>query len=216
MGKKNQYVDDYTGDVASIQKRHKKYRVLMAALCTAGIVAAGSATYVLMNPAQTMTKEGIDEMDPDEDFIVVDDEPILAEQQAAPQENYDAIPLIEEWDEDDKAPADAIPAADSVAADGTADPAALTASGEPADAPPAEEWTAENEWAGDPTYVAQDVAGGSAAVYEVSETEADNAAAAGDVTAQPDASVIDPVAPADAGAAVDPAAHQDAEADSAG
>ena len=79
MGKKNQYVDDYMGDVASIRKRHKKIRVLMAALCTAGVVAAGSATYVLMNPAQTMTKEGIDEMDPNEDYVVKDEDNVTAD-----------------------------------------------------------------------------------------------------------------------------------------
>ena len=114
MGKKNQYVDDYMGDVASIRKRHKKIRVLMAALCTAGVVAAGSATYVLMNPAQTMTKEGIDEMDPNEDFVVKDDDPVTADQipdeeLLRPADNYASVPLIEEWNEDDQAPPDAFP-----------------------------------------------------------------------------------------------------------
>ena len=79
------------GDVASIQKRHHKIRFLIAALCTAGVVAAGSATYVLMNPAQTMTKDGIDEMDPNEDFVVVDDavsvnDAIPAEDLVGPEE----------------------------------------------------------------------------------------------------------------------------------
>ncbi len=115
MGKKNQYVDDYTGDVASYQKRHRKFRILMSVLCVTGIVAAGSATYVLMNPAQTMTKEGIDEMDPNEDFVVSDEDAVsadglVAEDLVAPEENYDDVPLIEEWTDDDKAPADAIPA----------------------------------------------------------------------------------------------------------
>ena len=119
MGKKNQYVDDYTGDVASYQKRHRKFRVLMSVLCVTGIVAAGSATYVLMNPAQTMTKEGIDEMDPNEDFVVSDadavsEDGLVAEDLVAPEENYDDVPLIEEWTDDDKAPADAIPADDTI------------------------------------------------------------------------------------------------------
>ena len=119
MGKKNQYVDDYTGDVASYQKRHRKFRILMSVLCVTGIVAAGSATYVLMNPAQTMTKEGIDEMDPNEDFVVSDEDAVsadglVAEDLVAPEENYDDVPLIEEWTDDDKAPADAIPADDTI------------------------------------------------------------------------------------------------------
>ena len=106
MGKKNQYVDDYMGDVASIRKRHKEIRVLMAALCTAGVVAAGSATYVLMNPAQTMTKEGIDEMDPNEDYVVKDEDNVTAddipeEELVRPADNYASVPLIEEWNEDD-------------------------------------------------------------------------------------------------------------------
>ena len=77
MGKKRQYKDDYTGDVKSIRQHHKKLRALVSALCVTGIIAAGGATYVLMNPAQTMTKEGIDEMDPNEDFIVADDDVVL-------------------------------------------------------------------------------------------------------------------------------------------
>ena len=122
MGKKNQYTDDYTGDVSSIQKRHKKFRALMAALCITGLAAAGGATYVLMNPAQTMTKEGIDEMDPNEDFITVDEDAasadaFIADDAGEPEENYDNVPLIEEADDGNKAPADAIPAEDGAPED---------------------------------------------------------------------------------------------------
>lgn len=114
MGKKKQYKDDYTGDVQLIQKRHQKFKMLMTALCVTGIVAAGSATYVLMNPAQTMTKEGIDEMDPNEDFVVSDDDTVagdalFAEDQGENVENYDNVPLIEEADNNENAPADAFP-----------------------------------------------------------------------------------------------------------
>ena len=106
MGKKRQYKDDYTGDVMSIQKRHRKFRVLMSALCVTGIIAAGGATYVLMNPAQTMTKEGIDEMDPNEDYVVKDEDNVTAddipeEELVRPADNYASVPLIEEWNEDD-------------------------------------------------------------------------------------------------------------------
>ena len=122
MGKKRQYKDDYTGDVKSIRQHHKKFRVLVGALCVTGIIAAGGATYVLMNPAQTMTKEGIDEMDPNEDFIVADDDVVQAdaffedfeddEQSYVQEENYDDVPLIEEVDNKKKKPADAIPSED--------------------------------------------------------------------------------------------------------
>ena len=113
MGKKNQYLDDYTGDVKSIKNRHKKFRALMTALCITGLAAAGGATYVLMNPAQTMTKEGIDEMDPNAGVIVSDENaaaiggPVLED--AGEEENYDSVPLIEEWTDETKAPADAFP-----------------------------------------------------------------------------------------------------------
>ena len=122
MGKKRQYKDDYTGDVKSIRQHHKKIRALVSALCVTGIIAAGGATYVLMNPAQTMTKEGIDEMDPNEDFIVADDDVVQAdaffedfeddEQSYVQEENYDDVPLIEEVNDKEKKPADAIPAED--------------------------------------------------------------------------------------------------------
>ncbi len=122
MGKKRQYKDDYTGDVKSIRQHHKKLRALVSALCVTGIIAAGGATYVLMNPAQTMTKEGIDEMDPNEDFIVSDDDVVQAdaffedfegdEQSYVQEENYDDVPLIEEVNDKEKKPADAIPAED--------------------------------------------------------------------------------------------------------
>ncbi len=116
MGKNKRYLDDYTGDVKSIRKSHKKFRLLIGALCVTGVVAAGSATYVLMNPAQTMTKEGIDEMDPNEDFIVVDEDAVLEDiipaEDLGEEEDLDAIPLIEETDEDEKAPADAMPVED--------------------------------------------------------------------------------------------------------
>ena len=122
MGKKRQYKDDYTGDVKSIRQHHKKFRALVSALCVTGIIAAGGATYVLMNPAQTMTKEGIDEMDPNEDFIVADDDVVQAdaffedfeddEQSYVQEENYDDVPLIEEVNDKEKKPADAIPAED--------------------------------------------------------------------------------------------------------
>ena len=129
MGKKRQYKDDYTGDVQSIQKRHQKFKVLMAALCVTGVVAAGSATYVLMNPAQTMTKEGIDEMDPNEDFVVTDEgavfeDAIPAQDPAQNEENYDNVPLIEEWTDETKAPADAIPTEDPNAPEEAALPGA--------------------------------------------------------------------------------------------
>ena len=117
MAKK--YVDDYTGDVASIQKRHKKYRVLLTTLCITGLVAAGGATYVLMNPAQTMSREGIDEDIVMDENPVFDDEAegaLIAENEApAPEENYDDVPLIEEWVEDENAPADAFPAEEPAA-----------------------------------------------------------------------------------------------------
>lgn len=114
MGKNKHYLDDYTGDVKLIRKSHKKFRLLIGVLCATGIVAAGSATYVLMNPAQTMTKEGIDEMDPNEDFIVTDEDTVLedaipAEDIEEDEEDLDAIPLIEEADEDEKDPSDAVP-----------------------------------------------------------------------------------------------------------
>ena len=117
MGKNKRYLDDYTGDVKSIRKSHKKFRLLIGALCVTGVVAAGSATYVLMNPAQTMTKEGIDEMDPNEDFIVAETDLLLEdafyeEDLREEEENLDAVPLIEEADEDEKAPADAMPVED--------------------------------------------------------------------------------------------------------
>ena len=116
MGKNKRYLDDYTGDVKSIRKSHKKFRLLIGALCVTGVVAAGSATYVLMNPAQTMTKEGIDEMDPNEDFVVVDEDAVLEDiipaEDLGEEEDLDAIPLIEETDEDEKAPADAMPVED--------------------------------------------------------------------------------------------------------
>ena len=117
MGKNKRYLDDYTGDVKSIRKSHKKFRLLIGALCVTGVVAAGSATYVLMNPAQTMTKEGIDEMDPNEDFIVAETDLLLEdafyeEDLREEEENLDAVPLIEEADEDGKAPADAMPVED--------------------------------------------------------------------------------------------------------
>ena len=129
MGKNKRYLDDYTGDVKSIRKSHKKFRLLIGALCVTGVVAAGSATYVLMNPAQTMTKEGIDEMDPNEDFIVVDEDAVLEDiipaEDLGEEEDLDAIPLIEETDEDEKAPADAISAADDADASKDAADAAL-------------------------------------------------------------------------------------------
>lgn len=117
MGKNKRYLDDYTGDVKSIRKSHKKFRLLIGALCVTGVVAAGSATYVLMNPAQTMTKEGIDEMDPNEDFIVAEtdlllEDAVYEEDLREEEENLDAVPLIEEADEDEKAPADAMPVED--------------------------------------------------------------------------------------------------------
>ena len=117
MGKNKRYLDDYTGDVKSIRKSHKKFRLLIGALCVTGVVAAGSATYVLMNPAQTMTKEGIDEMDPNEDFIVAEtdlllEDAVYEEDLREEEENLDAVPLIEEADEDGKAPADAMPVED--------------------------------------------------------------------------------------------------------
>jgi len=117
VGKNKRYLDDYTGDVKSIRKSHKKFRLLIGALCVTGVVAAGSATYVLMNPAQTMTKEGIDEMDPNEDFIVAETDLLLEdafyeEDLREEEENLDAVPLIEEADEDEKAPADAMPVED--------------------------------------------------------------------------------------------------------
>ena len=117
MGKNKRYLDDYTGDVKSIRKSHKKFRLLIGALCVTGVVAAGSATYVLMNPAQTMTKEGIDEMDPNEDFIVAEtdlllEDAVYEEDLREEEENLDAVPLIEEADEDEKAPVDAMPVED--------------------------------------------------------------------------------------------------------
>ena len=136
MGKKRQYKDDYTGDVMSIQKRHRKFRVLMSALCVTGIIAAGGATYVLMNPAQTMTKEGIDEMDPNEDFIVADDDTVEAdaffeddEQSYVQEEDYSNVPLIEEVDDSKKAPADAIPAVEEEETDEASDADAAVLAG---------------------------------------------------------------------------------------
>ena len=136
MGKKRQYKDDYTGDVISIQKRHRKFRVLMSALCVTGIIAAGGATYVLMNPAQTMTKEGIDEMDPNEDFIVADDDTVEAdaffeddEQSYVQEEDYSNVPLIEEVDDSKKAPADAIPAVEEEETDEESDADAAVLAG---------------------------------------------------------------------------------------
>ena len=129
MGKNKHYADDYTGDVRSIRKSHKKFRVLLSVLCVSGVIAAGSATYVLMNPAQTMTKEGIDEMDPNEDFVVVDEDAVLEDiipaEDLGEEEDLDATPLIEEADEDEKAPADAISAADDADASKDAADAAL-------------------------------------------------------------------------------------------
>ena len=129
MGKNKHYADDYTGDVRSIRKSHKKFRVLLSVLCVSGVIAAGSATYVLMNPAQTMTKEGIDEMDPNEDFVIVDEDAVLEDiipaEDLGEEEDLDAIPLVEEADEDEKAPADAISAADDADASKDAADAAL-------------------------------------------------------------------------------------------
>ncbi len=104
--------------MSSYEKRHKKIRILMAALCASGVIAAASATYILMNPAQTMTKDGIEEMDPNEDFVVSDGDTVMedaipAENLVQPEENYDDVPLIEEWNDSDAAPADAISAGDT-------------------------------------------------------------------------------------------------------
>ena len=150
MGKNKHYADDYTGDVRSIRKSHKKFRVLLSVLCVSGVIAAGSATYVLMNPAQTMTKEGIDEMDPNEDFVVVDEDAVLEDiipaEDLGEEEDLDAIPLIEEADEDEKAPADTISAADDADASKDAADAALpgTAAAEE-DALPVEAEETESE-----------------------------------------------------------------------
>lgn len=131
MGKNKQYMDDYTGDVKSIRKSHKKFRILMSVLCVTGVIAAGSATYVLMNPAQTMTKEGIDEMDPNEDFVVADDvafeDAILSQNEDRQEEDLDAVPLFEEADGEDGTIADAIPSDDAETSEEAALPGGVIA-----------------------------------------------------------------------------------------
>lgn len=141
MGKNKQYMDDYTGDVKSIRKSHKKFRILMSVLCVTGVIAAGSATYVLMNPAQTMTKEGIDEMDPNEDFVVADDvafeDAILSQNEDRQEEDLDAVPLFEEADGEDGTIADAIPSDDAETSEEAALPGGVIA--EETESEPAEE-----------------------------------------------------------------------------
>ena len=189
MGKKNQYLDDYTGDVKSIKNRHKKFRALMTALCITGLAAAGGATYVLMNPAQTMTKEGIDEMDPNAGFVVSDENSVNIDgpvvEDAGEEENYDSVPLIEEWTDETQAPADVIPSEDPNAPDEAALPGAAPEAAMPGAAPEASMPGSEPEAGALVTDVAQtetEIAEAApAVVQETAAPESDAPAVVGEI-----------------------------------
>ena len=135
MWQRHEHDGDEGNRMTGMLNHRKRFKLLTIVLLVAAAVSGTATMYLLMRRAETMTKESVDEMDPNEGNVIVTDDleaDVVDLDGLLPPETDDNKPLIEDAEDGQIVMPDAFPTEDET-------PDASPAEDEAPDASPAEE-----------------------------------------------------------------------------